>query len=368
MAEAPREPIPGAGPTRPAETSRIDEAVAIVEALCGPLDYLHANGLVHADLKPDNVLLGDDGLPVLVDLGLAALTTVYDARETVLHRDSSISGTVAYMSPEQVRGELLDGRSDLYAIGCLLYRLLAGRPPFSCATAGQTMRAHLRDQPAPPSSLNPAVSAELDAIVVRLLAKRREDRFGFASDLSRALGSVAREPRHWPGAPPQKTYLHRPAFAGRTAEIRFIKDSLGKPAGPSQVVLVNLKGPAGSGKTRLALEYAVKVADSGTVVLFSSCEQHRSQPLGGFVAAIRELADRFRLRPKSYEPAIEVLPGVAGAGIRILPPSTSVRRSPPGCFPVPGRAPGSSPTPALAGRMKKRSDCLCRPPYGRSSR
>jgi serine/threonine protein kinase len=182
------EATPGPAPDRGAGSgpwTSIPRALALAAALCEPLAYLHGEGFVHRDLKPDNVVLAPDGRVVLVDFGLALRTGPREALGDL----ERASGTLAYMAPEQRQGDLVDARADLYALGAVLYELLTGDPPYRHGATALVV---------PPSAFAGGVSPEIDAVVLRLLAPSPADRFGYASDVARALvaaGATPPEPR-----------------------------------------------------------------------------------------------------------------------------------------------------------------------------
>jgi len=171
------------GPLAPAR------AASIVSQVAAGLDAAHAAGLVHRDVKPANVLLSSEHV-YLGDFGLSRL----QAADERITESGAWIGTVDYMSPEHLRGEPCDARSDVYALGCVLYAALTGDAPFRRATVPQTMSAHLHQPPPRPSDHAP-VPAEFDRVVERALAKRPEDRYPSAGDLGRAvLAAAAGEP------------------------------------------------------------------------------------------------------------------------------------------------------------------------------
>ena len=155
----------------------------------------HEKGIVHRDLKPENVILSKDGRVKILDFGLAKLAPQARAGEeltsagtrSLLTEAGAVYGTVGYMSPEQVRGEPVDGRSDIFSFGTILYELLAGTNPFRAATSAETMTAILRHEPPPLSEPPIAVAPALSQIVARCLDKRPEKRFHSAEDLAFAL-------------------------------------------------------------------------------------------------------------------------------------------------------------------------------------
>jgi predicted ATPase/class 3 adenylate cyclase len=163
-------------------------AVVYVSQVAAALDAAHAHGLVHRDVKPSNVLLGEDEegreRVAVADFGVAraAFTTVEPLADQLV-------GTIGYLSPEQIRGEAVDQRTDVYALGCLLYECLTGRIPFRRGTSLATLWAHLHDDPQPPSVIAPELSPVVDAVVVRALQKDPRSRYASAG----ALAEAARE-------------------------------------------------------------------------------------------------------------------------------------------------------------------------------
>ena len=129
-----------------------ERAVAIARALCDALDYIHARGVVHRDLKPENIMVGADDRIKLIDFGIASKA---GARRLTFGRLSNIMGTAEYISPEQVRGKRGDARSDLYALGVMLYEMLTGRTPFRGPNPFAVMNARLKSDPIPPQSKFP---------------------------------------------------------------------------------------------------------------------------------------------------------------------------------------------------------------------
>jgi serine/threonine-protein kinase len=160
-------------------------AAAITAQVAGALDAAHRAGLVHRDVKPANVLLSGEHA-YLADFGLTRPV----ASDTRLTTTGHWLGTADYMAPEQFGAEPVDARADVYALGCVLYAMLAGEPPFRRDTVPATMLAHLSDPP-PRPSLAAAVPRELDAVIARALAKAPDDRYPSAGDLGRAAVAAA---------------------------------------------------------------------------------------------------------------------------------------------------------------------------------
>ncbi|MDZ7703925.1 MAG: protein kinase [Trueperaceae bacterium] len=164
---------------------RLERLIETAEAL----GYVHAQGIIHRDLKADNVMI-EAGEARLMDFGLAKST---HENTTALTQMGAVMGTATYMSPEQVRGEAVDARSDLYAFGCLLYWTLTGATPFAGNVFTEILIKQLRETPLPPSTHNPLVNERLDELTMRLLEKAPEDRYSAASDVAFELKQISVE-------------------------------------------------------------------------------------------------------------------------------------------------------------------------------
>ena len=162
-------------------------AARIVQQVGGALDAAHSRGMLHRDIKPSNVLLARRDHVYLSDFGLAKETTSVEG----LTRDQTIIGRVEYVSPEQILNERVDARSDVYALGCLLYEGLTGEPPYARWTQGPAALAHL-DAPRPsPSALRPDLPRGFDDVVHRAMAVDPNERYPSAGDLGQAALAAA---------------------------------------------------------------------------------------------------------------------------------------------------------------------------------
>lgn len=178
-------------PVEPARAARIGADVA------DALSAAHAAGIVHRDIKPGNVMVADDGAVKVLDFGIARTEDAVTITQTAL-----VLGTAPYMSPEQALGQPADARSDIYSLGCVLYEMLTGEPPFMADVPAGVMHQHVRVAPRPPVSLNPAIPPALNALVLQMLAKSPDERPQTASEVRDRLREVVAQPSTPLAVPP----------------------------------------------------------------------------------------------------------------------------------------------------------------------
>ncbi len=182
-----------------------ERALEVTADVCSALDVAHAAGMVHRDIKPANVMLTTRGEVKVMDFGIAQAAA---GNSSTMTQTASVIGTAAYLSPEQARGEHVDARSDIYSAGCLLYELVTGAPPFVGDSPVAVAYQHVREDPVPPTEYDPSLSNDVDAVVLKAMAKNPANRYQSAQemreDLLRAVAGqpVLATPVLLDGAPP----------------------------------------------------------------------------------------------------------------------------------------------------------------------
>src|SRR6184192_4288944 len=172
----------------------LPQVFAVMHGVLQALDYAHRHAIVHRDMKPENVLLSDEGNVKVADFGIARLTDESVPPGSTATKTGTTVGTPQYMSPEQVASSKVDGRSDLYSAGIMFYELVVGQPPFTASDADgpfTLMAKHVQAPPKPPSVFRPGLNPELEHVILQAIAKRPEDRFQTGQEFDEAMSRVA---------------------------------------------------------------------------------------------------------------------------------------------------------------------------------
>jgi eukaryotic-like serine/threonine-protein kinase len=175
------------------KTLPIALAIRWMRQVCSAVAVAHEGGVIHRDLKPHNIFLEatqDGPFVKVLDFGLAKLQRATDDGVGSLTKSGTLVGSPPYMSPEQCEDLPLDAQSDIYSLGCVFYEMVAGRPPLVGSSPIDTLVKHMNEHPRPASELNPEVPAELDAILLKALAKHKKDRYESAAEFGQVLRSV----------------------------------------------------------------------------------------------------------------------------------------------------------------------------------
>jgi len=164
---------------------RIDRTVEVVGEICKALDYAHRNKVVHRDIKPNNIIVNDEGITKILDFGIAKALDTSTMTATGL-----IVGTPQYMSPEQAEGKEIDGRSDIYALGIMFYEMITGKLPFKGDTPIQTLYKHVHEHPKPPRDFNRNIPESVQSVVLRAIEKDPERRYDTGKEMLEELQTV----------------------------------------------------------------------------------------------------------------------------------------------------------------------------------
>ncbi|MFC1848733.1 serine/threonine-protein kinase PknK [candidate division CSSED10-310 bacterium] len=308
-------------PIRIVDPQILHEILNVMCWLCEPLAFLHGEGIVHRDLKPDNIVMNADKQPVIVDFGLFTQCGGEESREALALANMS-AGTAPYMAPEQIRGEFVDARADLYSFGCILYELITGHCPFT-GHIHQVVRQHIETPPTPPSQLVAPLDPLLDNLIMQLLAKDPRERLGYAQDVALRLKKLGAHDLPLSDTMKPRVYLYRSQLSGREFQLQKLHSHLAETRfNCGRIILIG--GESGIGKTRLIMEFGHQALRDNVAVLTGESNKGSSQSLTLFRGLLQTIADRCRERGKEeadlllgkrgrvlaeYESALRDLPG-----------------------------------------------------------
>ncbi len=239
--------------------------VSLLLDVCGGLNAIHSLGVVHRDIKPGNIVIREDGTPVLIDFGIAGQLGGMVGREQLSDYLGG-SGTPTYAPAEQLRGETVDARADVYAFGCLLFEIVTGRQPYRGDNFYDLVTEHSRGPIPSAHDLNPDVPIELDQLIGRMLAKKPKKRPGFIFDVDSTARSILGLPA--PQYQPAE-YVYHAEFVGRKRELAALKQ-LVKDTYKRKSMFGIVRGEAGIGKTRLLLELLIEAEPKVQIVHVSA--------------------------------------------------------------------------------------------------
>ena len=258
-----------------------DDVVRVIVQVCRGLDFAHANGIVHRDVKPGNIWLTKDGTAKIGDFGLAKS----QAHDASLTRAGNIVGTVTYMSPEQIAAGEVTARSDLYGLGVVLYEMVCGRPPFMGYDTPSVVRQHLETEPVSPTWHNPQCPKPLEALILRMLAKDPVRRPRSAAEVIKALdgiqagGAQSRVNGASSGGANNANASAESldievggVFVGRDEPMDVLRVGL-EEAMSGRGRFLMIEGERGIGKTRIAYELAVYAAQRGAETLWGRADE-----------------------------------------------------------------------------------------------
>jgi len=266
-----------------------EEIRSIARQVCSALEHAHNHGIIHRDLKPENVIITPEGVAKLTDFGLAHSVS------SRLSQEGGLVGTVFYIAPEMALGQPIDGRADLYALGIMLFELVTGQLPFNAEEPLAVITQHLNAPVVPPSVFNPAIPPGLDALIVKLMSKRPEERPLSAAQVLHALDDLEETARllQSPVRLSPLDRLVRGRLVGREnelAEIKTLWRQVLSAAGEERVLVIS--GEPGVGKTPLVREITAMTEVSGARVITSQCYSEGSAPYAPVGQMVRDALTR----------------------------------------------------------------------------
>jgi tetratricopeptide (TPR) repeat protein/type II secretory pathway predicted ATPase ExeA len=265
----------------------LEDLVSIIRFVCAGLEHAHQRGIIHRDLKPENVMISPDGRVRLMDFGLARSVS------SRLTSEGTIIGTVFYLAPEQALGQAVDNRTDLYALGVMLYELSTGRLPFSGEDPLTVITQHLHTSPVPPCAINPKIPSLLEALILQLMSKQPEDRPPSATEVMQRLEGIWQQPTPATVEHPEELNLARIVrgrIVGRERELAELVAAWRHVLqGRSDERVLLVSGEPGIGKTRLVRELMTRAAVEKAIVLIGECYAEEGAPYASLAQVIRQV-------------------------------------------------------------------------------
>ena len=270
--------------------STLEDILRFIIQICAALEHAHARGVIHRDIKPENIFITPDGSAKLMDFGLARSLA---SRLTV---EGSFIGTVYYIAPEQALGQEIDPRTDLYALGVMLYELTAGQLPFTASDPFSIITQHLYASPVPPRIHNAEIPQALDKLILQMMEKKSGDRPSSAQEVRLRLESLLLQISHPLQAAPgiaeeslsMLDHIARGRMVGRERELAEARSYWKKALmGEGQLLLIS--GEPGIGKSRLVREIVTQVEVSGHIALFGECYAEGGAPYYPFAQIVRKI-------------------------------------------------------------------------------
>lgn len=249
---------------------RVARVVRLIRSLSRTLGSIHDQGIVHGDVSPSNIIVRPDDAPVLIDFGASLYAFVDGVPREAAQIEGRRHGTPLYMAPEQIRGDVVDARCDLYALGCVFFELLTGRPPFAGVHPEHVQKQHLDLEPPKPSLFAAGISASLDRLILSLLKKEPRRRMGFARDVAAALDLSRAPDVAAQDAPQTGRHLYRSRSFGRDAVLQSLTARCGDAA-KGHGAFIAITGEGGAGKTRILNEVIRVVSSQRSHISIGNC-------------------------------------------------------------------------------------------------
>ncbi len=322
----------------------------IVSDIADALHFAHEKGVVHRDIKPANVMLTKDGRVKVADFGLAHFLDSAGGGQT---KTGMVLGSPSYMSPEQVQGQRVDRRSDIYSLGVVLFRMLTGRVPFVAESSHALLFKHVQEQPPDPRELNPEITPEIRRLVLKALAKKTTDRFQTMAEFRQACNALIGEADHEVSSSPpaERGPFDEPEDSKPTSVLREAGARAATQVGPTAIYDMPTERTAGPAALAGATVVGTRPSASGSTPI--PAPEKKGVPVAGIaagaavIAALAALIAVFRLGGRADNPPIanpQPTPAVATVSTSSTASTSGLPPSDPTPVPVAGDLGGPVPT------------------------